>query len=93
MAASFAYDVQFGHAGALANSTVETAAAKNEALKKCGCLVPDSFQDFGHLLKSLYDEMVTAGHIVPCKDVVPPKVPVDFQWAKKIGNIKTTIFF
>jgi ATP citrate (pro-S)-lyase len=93
VASNFTYDVQFGHAGALANSDVETAAAKNEALRKCGCFVPESFQDFGHLLKGVYDQMVEKGLITPCKDVEPPKVPVDYQWAKKIGMVRKSKTF
>ena len=40
----FPYEVQFGHAGALANATQETAAAKNAALKAAGAFVPDNFE-------------------------------------------------
>ena len=39
----FATDVQFGHAGALAQSDLETADAKNAGLKAAGALVPDTF--------------------------------------------------
>jgi len=88
VAANFTYDVQFGHAGALANSDLETAHAKNKALREVGCFVPESFQDLGRLLKSVYDQMVDRSLIIPCKDVEPPKVPVDFQWAKKIGMVR-----
>eukprot|EP00494_Astrolonche_serrata_P006553 UN06577 len=88
IAASFTYDVQFGHAGALANSALETAAAKNKALKAVGCYVPNSFQEFGHLIKGVYESLVEAKCITPVKEVEPPKVPVDYQWAKKIGMIR-----
>lgn len=33
VAANFTYDVQFGHAGALANSDLETASAKNKVIR------------------------------------------------------------
>jgi hypothetical protein len=36
----FTSEVQFGHAGACANSDMETAVAKNKALKACGAIVP-----------------------------------------------------
>jgi len=39
----FKHEVQFGHAGAMAHNNQETAMAKNEALSKAGCLVPESF--------------------------------------------------
>merc|ERR1719471_975345 len=71
VASNFTYDVQFGHAGALANSDVETAAAKNQALRDVGCFVPSSFQDFGHILQSVYYQMVSKKLIIPCKEVEP----------------------
>jgi ATP citrate (pro-S)-lyase len=39
-ASIFPYEVQFGHAGALARGNMETAMAKNEALRKAGAHVP-----------------------------------------------------
>ncbi|MBW2560755.1 MAG: ATP citrate synthase, partial [Deltaproteobacteria bacterium] len=43
---AFKTEVQFGHAGAKADADVETADAKNAALKKAGAIVPDSFDDY-----------------------------------------------
>mmetsp|Transcript_14480 Transcript_14480/g.30869 ORF Transcript_14480/g.30869 Transcript_14480/m.30869 type:complete len:775 (-) Transcript_14480:1244-3568(-) len=40
-ASIFPYEVQFGHAGALAQAQLETAMAKNEALKEAGEFPPD----------------------------------------------------
>merc|ERR1712217_392322 len=42
-AAAFSYDVQFGHAGAQARGDMETAMAKNKAMKEAGIIVPASF--------------------------------------------------
>ena len=39
-ASIFPYEVQFGHAGALARGNMETAMAKNAALKEAGARVP-----------------------------------------------------
>jgi ATP citrate (pro-S)-lyase len=36
----FTSEVQFGHAGACANSDTETAVAKNRALQQAGAIVP-----------------------------------------------------
>jgi len=44
-------------------------------------------------LKGVYDQMVEKGLITPCKDVEPPKVPVDYQWAKKIGMVRKSKTF
>ncbi|KAF9812364.1 hypothetical protein SFRURICE_005475 [Spodoptera frugiperda] len=43
----FTSEVQFGHAGSLAGSTVEKAVAKNAALRAYGAEVPDSFDTLG----------------------------------------------
>ena len=40
----FPYEVQFGHAGALAHGNSETAAAKNAALRAAGAIVPANFE-------------------------------------------------
>ena len=50
-ASIFPFDVQFGHAGALARGDTETAAAKNKALKKAGACVPENFLSLEMKLK------------------------------------------
>ncbi|MBN3283052.1 ACLY synthase, partial [Polyodon spathula] len=74
--------VQFGHAGACANQASETAVAKNEALREAGAFVPKSFDELGDIIKSVYDELVAEGVIVPAKEVPPPTVPMDYSWAR-----------
>lgn len=43
--------VQFGHAGACAHQTSETAMAKNEALAEAGVYVPKSFDELGDVIR------------------------------------------
>merc|ERR1740124_1202218 len=93
VAASFTYDVQFGHAGALAGSNLETAHAKNDALRDAGCFVPNSFQEFGHVLQAVYKAMVSRKILSPVAEVQPPKVPVDYNWAQKIGMVRKSKLF
>lgn len=50
-AAVFAFQVQFGHAGACANQASETAVAKNQALKEAGVFVPRSFDELGEVIQ------------------------------------------
>jgi ATP citrate (pro-S)-lyase len=75
-ASKFSFEVQFGHAGALAKGNLETAKAKNEALKDAGAHVPDNFFEFGILIKKTYDGLVDAGTLVPAPEVEEPKVPM-----------------
>ncbi len=47
----FTSEVQFGHAGSCANSNMETAVAKNKALKEVGAHVPPTFDELGEIIK------------------------------------------
>merc|ERR1719428_1446028 len=60
----FATEVQFGHAGAQARGKMETAAAKNAAMKEAGIIVPDSFDKLPDAIRSLYTKLVEEGEIV-----------------------------
>uniref|UniRef100_V5I497 ATP-citrate synthase n=1 Tax=Ixodes ricinus TaxID=34613 RepID=V5I497_IXORI len=92
-ASMFASEVQFGHAGACANSNRETASAKNEALAKAGAHVPPTFDALGDTIKKVYDGLVGAGVIVPMPEVPPPTVPMDYNWARELGLIRKPASF
>uniref|UniRef100_A0A6A7FXX1 ATP-citrate synthase n=3 Tax=Hirondellea gigas TaxID=1518452 RepID=A0A6A7FXX1_9CRUS len=89
----FPYEVQFGHAGALAQAQEETASAKNDALRKAGAYVPDNFEQFAELIRTVYDAEVEANRLLPRPEVVPPKIPVDYSWARKLGLIRKPTMF
>ncbi|KAJ1507854.1 citrate synthase [Coelomomyces lativittatus] len=89
----FQTEVQFGHAGALANSDRETADAKNQALKIAGALVPDSFEALPELLREIYQSLVDQGVIVPKPEPEVPKVPIDYSWAQELGLIRKPASF
>merc|ERR1712066_914923 len=63
-ASCFATEVQFGHAGAQARGDMETAAAKNAAMKAVGIHVPESFDKLPELISNVYTKMVEDGDIV-----------------------------
>lgn len=84
----FPYEVQFGHAGACATGQTETADAKNLALKKRGVIVPTSFEDFGIALNNIYLQLVNAGTIKVRTEPPVPTIPVDYEWARKLGLIR-----
>merc|ERR1719271_748273 len=62
-ASSFSFDVQFGHAGAQARGDMETARAKNAAMKATGIIVPDSFTGLGDALNDTFNKLVQKGVI------------------------------
>ncbi len=80
--------VQFGHAGAKANTAAETADAKNAALREAGVIVPGSFDDYGLKIKETYERLVKEGVIVPAADVTPPNIPLDYAQARAEGLVR-----
>lgn len=92
-ATMFSSEVQFGHAGACANQASETAVAKNQALRDAGAYVPKSFDELGDVIKTVYNELVANGTIVPAEEVPPPTVPMDYSWARELGLIRKPASF
>jgi succinyl-CoA synthetase alpha subunit len=85
--------VQFGHAGAKADSTMETADAKNQSLREAGVIVPKSFDDYHERIKETYDKLVNEGIIVPAEDFNPPAIPMDYAQAKAEGLVRKPTHF
>lgn len=92
-AGMFKTEVQFGHAGAFANSQLETAATKNKMMKEAGIHVPDTFEHMPELLKKVYDGLVKQGKIKPQPEPVVPKIPIDYSWAQELGLIRKPAAF
>lgn len=92
-ASMFKTDVQFGHAGSFANSQLETATAKNAAMKAAGFHVPDTFEDMPAVLEAVYKDLLDAGSIVPKPEVPVPKIPMDYAWAQELGLIRKPASF
>jgi succinyl-CoA synthetase alpha subunit/citrate synthase len=89
----FPAGVQFGHAGAKADSALETADAKNAALKEAGAVVPKSFDDYGEAIRTTYDRLVKDGTIKPAAEAPAPKFPMDYAQALKEGAIRKPASF
>eukprot|EP00913_Durusdinium_trenchii_P034451 g32232.t1 len=87
-ASCFTTEVQFGHAGAQARGDMETAAAKNKAMKEAGFFVPDSFDKLPDMINQVYTQLVEEGEIVETPEGETPQVPMDYTWAKKLGMIR-----
>lgn len=92
-ASMFNVEIQFGHAGALANSTLETASAKNEAMREAGIHVPRVFEELPQLLKKIYDDLLAKGVIVKKEEPSVPKIPMDYDWAQELGLIRKPAAF
>jgi succinyl-CoA synthetase alpha subunit len=85
--------VQFGHAGAKADADRETAPAKNKALREAGAVVPESFNDFGTVIKDTFDKLVASGAHTPIADVEAPNVPIDYKQAKALSQVRRSTNF
>ncbi|KAJ2764836.1 ATP citrate lyase subunit 1, partial [Coemansia nantahalensis] len=92
-AGMFETEVQFGHAGALANSDSETAEAKNAAMRAAGVHVPKTFEELPALLNQVYSDLVQAGTIVPRPEPEAPKIPIDYAWAQELGLVRKPASF
>ncbi|KAJ5559096.1 hypothetical protein N7535_009039 [Penicillium sp. DV-2018c] len=92
-ASLFKTEVQFGHAGASANSDLETAVTKNKAMREAGIYVPDTFEDLPQVLKQVYDAEVKKGSITPAPEPVVPKIPIDYSWAQELGLVRKPAAF
>ncbi|KAI9251177.1 citrate synthase-like protein [Sporodiniella umbellata] len=89
----FTTDVQFGHAGSMANSDLETADAKNNAMRQVGIVVPDTFEQIPAALASTYAKLVKEGIIVPRPEPEVPKIPIDYSWAQELGLVRKPASF
>lgn len=92
-ASMFKTEVQFGHAGSMANSQLETAAVKNKSMKEAGIHVPETFEDMPRLLAKVYESLVNKGTIKPQPEPIPPKIPIDYSWAQELGLIRKPAAF
>ena len=80
--------LQFGHAGAMADSEKETADAKNRALREAGAIVPDSYEDLDKEIRKTFDKLKLEGKIEPIEEFTPPEVPLDYNTAIRLGKVR-----
>ena len=74
----------------MANSQMETADAKNAAMKAAGIVVPESFEDLPDVLRETYDQLVYSGAITTKQERV---ISMDYKWAQELGLIRKPAAF
>ena len=89
----FTSEVQFGHAGSMANSDMETAEAKNREMRAAGIIVPDTFEELPSVLRLTYDQLVNNGTIKPQPERSAPSIPIDYKWAQELGMVRKSASF
>ncbi|MDM7934122.1 MAG: citrate/2-methylcitrate synthase, partial [Methanothrix sp.] len=85
--------VQFGHAGAKADTQRETAQAKNEAFRRAGAYVPDSFDDYGEKIRQVYEMLRGRGEVPEVVEPEVPRLPMDYSRALASGEIRRPTTF
>ncbi|MFX1571083.1 MAG: citrate/2-methylcitrate synthase [Promethearchaeota archaeon] len=80
--------LQFGHAGAMAGSDMETAEAKNKALREAGAIVPDSYEDLDKKINETFEKLKSEGKIEHIEEFEAPKIPIDFNDAIRMGLVR-----
>lgn len=85
----FSSDVQFGHAGARADSNRETADAKNQALKDAGVIVPESFDTYDKAIRETFNSLKLPVFDGPSA----PDFPMDYAAGIKSGKIRRPASF
>lgn len=84
----FKSEVQFGHAGAKSGGEMESAQAKNQALREAGAVVPTSYEALEGAIKETFENLVEEGKIAPVPEVQPPPIPEDLKSAIKSGKVR-----
>jgi hypothetical protein len=77
----------------MANSDLESADAKNRAIRDAGFVVLNTFEELPRVLKETYEDLVRGGTIVPKREVKPPVIPMDYKWAQELGLIRKPAAF
>jgi len=85
--------VQFGHAGAKADTQKETAQAKNDAFRAAGAYVPASFDDYGEVIKQVYEMLKAKGEVKDLAEPEEPRLPADYSKALSTGAIRRPTTF
>ncbi len=86
-------EVQFGHAGAKAGASNETAEAKNAALREAGAIVPNSFDDYGAKLRETFERLKAEGKIPERPVPETPPIPADYNALKAKGQVRKSTNF
>ncbi|GJN32074.1 hypothetical protein PR202_gb20548 [Eleusine coracana subsp. coracana] len=84
----FKSEVQFGHAGAKSGGELESAQAKNQALRDAGAVVPTSYEALEGAIKDTFEKLVEDGKISPVTEITPPPIPEDLKTAIKSGKVR-----
>ncbi len=84
--------VQFGHAGAKADSHKETAQAKNDAFRDVGLMCRHHSMTMARHAR-VYEMLLAKGSVLPFEEPEVPKIPSDYSKALASGDIRKPTTF
>ncbi|CAN4107078.1 unnamed protein product [Withania somnifera] len=73
--------------GATIGGEMESAQAKNQAVKEAGAVVPISYEAFEGAINETFQKLIEEGKITPVKEMPPPQIPEDLNTAVKSGKV------
>lgn len=80
-------DIQFGHAGASANSDYESAVFKNNYMKKNNIIVPETFEDLSEIIKETFEKLnIDKNRLDNIKPKIIPKEKEEIEIFSSISN-------
>jgi len=86
-AREFSENMQFGHAGAMANATDETSESKLKALREAGVIVPENYAG---LEAVVHQEAVKLGIGESAAEMKVPALPKPFEQLLARGEVRYT---
>lgn len=89
----FNQSIQFGHAGASAQKEMETADAKNNAMRNAGIHVPKTFNHLPEVIEAIFNDLSAEGIIQESKEERIRDIPEDYNVAMKSGKVRKPTSF
>ncbi|KVH90172.1 ATP-citrate lyase/succinyl-CoA ligase [Cynara cardunculus var. scolymus] len=81
-------NISSNNQGAKSGGEMESAQAKNQALKDAGAVVPTSYEAFEASIKETFAKLAEEGKITQVKEITPPQIPEDLNSAIKSGKVR-----
>ncbi|XP_029129149.1 ATP-citrate synthase beta chain protein 1-like [Cajanus cajan] len=67
---------------------MESAQAKNQAVREAGAVVPTSYEAFEAAIQETFAKLVEEGKVPPVKEFTPPPIPEDLNIAIRSGKVR-----
>lgn len=83
-------EIKFGHAGSFIEQKYESSIYKNDYLKKCGLIVPNTFEEYQNIFIKIAKELNINSYV---EKNIPREIPMDFNELVKKKKIRIDSLF